>query len=483
MDPSYEYTLQTPRRTRQFEVDPEQIQASPCSPPAPWPTPMTPPRTPLKPLQFCEYSDRLIPSRAGSNMETGFDLLTENHGPRKVPGHFQGGDPSAFARLLRNELLGLASPGPSDREELRTPERGLFRYKSQPEEMETSALLSVSTCMETPCKVARRFPAAPYKVLSAPGLEDDYYLNLLDWSSEDQLAVGLGRDVDLWNASTGRASRLCELDTSVCSLRWPRRCCNHLALGLANGDVQIWDTSAGVQLQVLRGHRRRCCAVSWASHVDLFSGSQDTSILHWDLREPCDGRPAQRLAGHAEEVCGLSWSEELQLLASGGNEGDVLLWSRGTLERRLGSHTAACKALDWSPRGVLATGGRTADRSIRLWNGSTGMQLAQAETDAQVCNLAWSQDGELISTHGFSTCEVSIWKNQAGGLSQVHAFHWHQARVLYLAMSPDHQNAAMGTGNEMLCFWHLSPKQIKASPASSSSLSISEGSSLSLTIR
>ncbi|CAL1153349.1 unnamed protein product, partial [Cladocopium goreaui] len=109
----------------------------------------------------------------------------------------------------------------------------------------------------------------------------------------------------------------------VCSLRWPRRCCNHLALGLANGDVQIWDTSAGVQLQVLRGHRRRCCAVSWASHVDLFSGSQDTSILHWDLREPCDGRPAQRLAGHAEEVCGLSWSEELQLLASGGNEGDA----------------------------------------------------------------------------------------------------------------------------------------------------------------
>ena len=24
------------------------------------------------------------------NKETGFDLLTENHGPRKVPGHFQG---------------------------------------------------------------------------------------------------------------------------------------------------------------------------------------------------------------------------------------------------------------------------------------------------------------------------------------------------------------------------------------------------------
>lgn len=55
-------------------------------------------------------------------------------------------------------------------------------------------------------QAARRFPAAPYKVLSAPGLEDDYYLRLLDWSSDDHLAVGLGRDVDLWNSSTGRAT-------------------------------------------------------------------------------------------------------------------------------------------------------------------------------------------------------------------------------------------------------------------------------------
>ena len=486
---AYEYGLRTPRsRERQFEAGTvDHHLMSPCTPcesppPAPWPTPaLTPPRTPLKPLQVTEYSDRLIPSRAGSKMETGFDLLAENHTP-PLPGHAQG-DPGAFARLLRNELLGLSSPG-SERDEWRTPERGLFRYKSQVEEMETTALLSASTTMETPCKVARRFPAAPYKVLSAPGLEDDYYLNLLDWSAEDQLAVGLAHDVDLWNATTGRAKRLCELEISVCSLRWAKRSfSNHLALGLADGEVQIWDTTQGVQVQRLRGHSRRCCALAWASSVEIFSGSQDTSILRWDLRQPCDGRPAQRLMAHTEEVCGLSWSEELQLLASGGNEGNVFLWGRSDrAERRLGSHNAACKALDWSPRGVLATGGGTADRSIRLWSAATGVQTAQVETEAQVCNLAWSLDGELISTHGFSTCEVNVWKSHVGGLSQLHSFHWHQARVLYLAMSPDGQSAAMGTGNEMLCFWHLSPKHAKVSTTSSSS-SMSKGSSLTRTIR
>lgn len=59
----------------------------------------------------------------------------------------------------------------------------------------------------------------------------------------------------------------------------------------------------------------------------------------------------QRLSGHSEEVCGLAWSEELQLLASGGNEGQVFLWNGSGAERRLGGHAAACKALDWSPGG------------------------------------------------------------------------------------------------------------------------------------
>jgi hypothetical protein len=31
-------------------------------------------------------------------------------------------------------------------------------------------------------------------VVDAPGLVDDYYLNLLDWSSGNQVAIGLDRD-------------------------------------------------------------------------------------------------------------------------------------------------------------------------------------------------------------------------------------------------------------------------------------------------
>ena len=37
----------------------------------------------------------------------------------------------------------------------------------------------------------RKISKLPCKVLDAPALQDDYYLNLIDWSSQNYLAVGL----------------------------------------------------------------------------------------------------------------------------------------------------------------------------------------------------------------------------------------------------------------------------------------------------
>ena len=44
------------------------------------------------------------------------------------------------------------------------------------------------------------------QVLDAPSLQDDFYLNLVDWSSQNVLAVGLGTSVYLWNASNSKVS-------------------------------------------------------------------------------------------------------------------------------------------------------------------------------------------------------------------------------------------------------------------------------------
>lgn len=48
-------------------------------------------------------------------------------------------------------------------------------------------------------------------MLDAPELQDDFYLNLVDWSAQNVLAVGLGSCVYLWSACTSQVSLVTRL--------------------------------------------------------------------------------------------------------------------------------------------------------------------------------------------------------------------------------------------------------------------------------
>ena len=45
-----------------------------------------------------------------------------------------------------------------------------------------------------------------FQILCAPELGNDFYLNLLDWSSENMIAVGLNTRAYLCNASNGNGT-------------------------------------------------------------------------------------------------------------------------------------------------------------------------------------------------------------------------------------------------------------------------------------
>lgn len=62
-----------------------------------------------------------------------------------------------------------------------------------------------------PNKRSRKISKIPYKVLDAPALQDDFYLNLVDWSSCNNLAVGLSNCIYIWSASNSKVTKLHDL--------------------------------------------------------------------------------------------------------------------------------------------------------------------------------------------------------------------------------------------------------------------------------
>ncbi|KAI8611992.1 WD40-repeat-containing domain protein [Chytriomyces sp. MP71] len=307
------------------------------------------------------------------------------------------------------------------------------------------------------------------------------------WSGSNILGVGLGSCVYLWNAASSKVTKLCDLAKSVhangavgdtvTSVCWNPKG-SMVAIGTNRGVVEVWDVEQERKIRDLTGHESRVGSIAWSGDT-LTTGSRDRSIHLRDTRapHPSFAALANTLTAHRQEVCGLKWSVDDTLLASGGNDNRLLVWDR----RALGSagagleplhtfreHAAAVKAIAWSPhcRGLLASGGGTADQKIRFWRTSvsgSGAAVGCWNTQSQVCNLAWSQkENEVVSTHGFSQNQVVVWKvegdggGDAGvGISPLATLTGHTMRVLYLAVSPDNQNIVTGAGDETLRFWSV----------------------------
>jgi cell division cycle 20-like protein 1, cofactor of APC complex len=210
-------------------------------------------------------------------------------------------------------------------------------------------------------------------------------------------------------------------------------------------------------VRVISGHSNRVGSIAWNSSI-LSTGSRDKTILHRDPRSPHSY--FQKLTGHKQEICGLRWSPDEQQLCSGGNDNKVMVWSNKSSSPvwKFSDHCAAVKAVAWSPHqhGLLASGGGTADKTIKFRNSLTGETVSSVDTGSQVCNLTFGKTlNELVSTHGYSYNEVNIWKYPK--MEKVGTLMGHTMRVLFLTMSPDGSTIVTGAGDETLRFWSVFP--------------------------
>jgi len=413
-------------------------------------------------------TDRFVPSRKTSRLSLALTTSHEHEAqltPRKnnIANNANEDDNNySLQCLYKNLVLGYDNIFPG--QESIFSNTNIFRYKDENspspslQQFGQQPLLNCDKVLSMYQSNNRKVPKTPYKVLDAPALQDDFYLNLLDWSSQNVLGVGLSSCVYLWSSHTGKVAKLCDLGASdsVTSLTWAPGG-DQICVGTNSGEVQIWDGTKLKKVQTLTGHSARVSAAAWSPSL-LASGSRDQSILYRDLRT--NSNYISRLTNHTQEVCGLKWSFDGQQLASGGNDNKVYIWSvhSNSPMTRFTEHKAAVKALAWSPHqhGLLATGGGTADKTIRFWNTLQSTQIDHIETDSQVCNLMFSKNSkELVSTHGYSQNQINLWKYPS--MEKVATLTGHSYRVLYLAMSPDGQSIVTGAGDETLRFWNLFP--------------------------
>lgn len=78
-----------------------------------------------------------------------------------------------------------------------------------------------------------------------------------------------------------------------------------------------------------------------------------------------------RYKAHNQEICGLKICPANDLIATGGNDNKLVLFSMRKMAKivTFEENQAAVKAIGFSPNEpIIASGGGTADRKLRLFN-------------------------------------------------------------------------------------------------------------------
>ncbi|KAH7671908.1 Anaphase promoting complex Cdc20 Cdh1 and Ama1 subunits protein [Dioscorea alata] len=305
-----------------------------------------------------------------------------------------------------------------------------------------------------PVNPKRQIPKAADFILDAPDILDDYYVNLLDWSRSNILAVALDKTVYLWNESDGSTTELSTFESSVTSVSWSHDG-RRLAVGLHKAEVQLWDLESHCLFRKLQGvHNSRVGSIAWNNHILSTAGKK---IVSYDTR--AEPHAFQTCQGHRGRVCGLKWSPSGRQLASGGGDGLVHIWelSMASSQRwlhRFNSHKGSAKALCWSPvhSNLLASTGGDSDQCILVRNTSTCEVLSMVNTSCQISEILWSIDGkELLSSHGSYDNQLMLWNYPS--MTKITDLPGHSSRILFMAQSSDGSTVATAGADEFLKIW------------------------------
>ncbi|XP_071707933.1 cell division cycle 20.5, cofactor of APC complex-like [Rutidosis leptorrhynchoides] len=417
----------------------------------------SPTRLHNNPVEYDFPGDRFIPNRSLMDLDQAYTLLNnKTHHPTRC--NF-----SAEYRKLIEGNLTLDSQGRPFRmlvfrgspkterksiryiDELRRSDEENFNYNNHPHQ-------------------PRKIPKKELKILDAPLIRDDFYMNVMDWGKNNVLAIGLGRNLYLWNAANESIHHLYtsnSIHDHPSSVSWSQDS-KMLAVGHSRCEIDLWDAHAFKLIKRIQGHHAMVGATSWNGHI-LTSGSHK-AILNHDVR--VRNSLVSCVKAHRSQVCGLKWSMTGNLLASGGDDSVVYIWEVSRMNsarfvHRFTNHVAAVKALAWCPYNyeVLASGGGTNDGCIKLWNTQQGTCITSVNTEAQICGLEWNRHyKEIVSGHGFSSNDevkntLSLWKYPS--MVKASDLTGHSARVLQLAQSPDGLTLMSAGADETLRLWDI----------------------------
>jgi WD40 repeat protein len=180
------------------------------------------------------------------------------------------------------------------------------------------------------------------------------------------------------------------------------------------------------------------------------------------------GRPGQafsesaRFSGHTLPVRSLTYSPDSGRLASGGDDGCVILWDilRGTEKVLPGEPGRKVRSLAFSPDGaILAAAYDCAPPRVILWDVAKGTEHARIETRSfRATRLAFSPDATMLAI-GCDDSTIRLWDLSAGQVCAT--LLGHGGSITSLRYAPDGRTLASACAGGLVKLWDITHHEVR----------------------
>jgi WD40 repeat protein len=245
--------------------------------------------------------------------------------------------------------------------------------------------------------------------------------------------------------------------------------------------LRVWELATGRAIQSVAGAARSFRdAVFAADGQTLVTCGADRTIRIWEITEApavatgtvtITGHCRHTLQGHSSGIWTVAVDTTSQVVASAGEDCNILLWERSTgrLLHKLQGHRYTVTALAFSPDGQTLVSG-SPDQTVRLWNYRSYRPLVELRDDSQSTSVheqsiwcvALSPDGATVAA-GYSDGSIVLWDiRDPTHCRQIGKLRKHAGWVRKVAFSPDGTLLASGSNDQTVRIWDVVTGQLRA---------------------
>ena len=158
-------------------------------------------------------------------------------------------------------------------------------------------------------------------------------------------------------------------------------------------------------------------------------------------------------SGHQQTVRAVNWSPDGTMLASGADDGLLLLWTPDGQVHQQISHPAGVTALAWSPAGQRLASG--SGKSVRFFDGRTATPLTSTRNvhTGQVTSLVWSKAAGHPLISGSLDRQAIVWETRDYQPQAI--FTRHTATIDALSYQPGSTAIASASQGGVVRVWQV----------------------------